>query len=41
MKKTYVAPEIKAEIFRPYEDILNGSSVVIDASDFFNPDIEV
>lgn len=41
MKKAYVSPEIASEAFLPYEDILNGSSVVIDAGEFFNPDIEV
>lgn len=41
MRKAYVSPEMTAVLFSPNEDILNGSSVVIDAGDFFDPNIEV
>ena len=41
MRKAYVSPEMTALLFPPNEDILNGSSVVIDADDFFDPNIEV
>ena len=41
MRKAYVSPEMTALLFSPNEDILNGSSVVIDADDFVDPNIEV
>lgn len=39
MRKAYVSPKMTALLFSPNEDILNGSSVVIDAGDFFDPNI--